>query len=959
MKPVVTKLVVMLLFGAAAMAQSPPSKSDSTAPTCTDLSGKIPLPCPGQKNTAPARPAKAHAPAPVPDSDVQGVSVPSAQASQRDASAATGLHPVSATTPPPIKVEATPAEPQPSASSSTSAAVVLTQGCTDLSGQHAVPCPAKTYAVVATGATRGPDAGPGAAPSGAASSAAVEPEPVSQPAGSVHSPERALLRNLFADQKAIWGSPLRIRLDNVQWLVPLLGGTALVIGNDRGIESHIPTSTSFRTSSNNLSNYGVAAFAGVTGATWLWGVANHNDKMRETGVLSGEAALDSLALTYAIKSITNRDRPYQSNGHGNFWSNGDSFPSEHASAAWSVATVFAHEYPGPLTKLFAYGGAAAISAARVTADKHFASDALVGSALGYFIGRQVYRAHHDQGISDAAYGTFERARAAEGPRDPAKMGSTYVALDSWVYDAMDRLAALGYIKSAFAGLRPWTRMECARLLQEGESHIQSDTAGGAANVEAMRLFQALRAEFLVESRRLGGERNLRAEVESVYTRFTGISGKPLNDSYHFGQTIINDYGRPYQEGFNMVTGFTSHAEAGPLAFYVRGEYQHAPSAPALAEQVRNTMATLDGLPVPSATPSAELNRFRLLDAYVALNLSDWQFSFGKQSLWWGPGLGGPMMFSNNAEPINMLRFNRVTPIKLPSIFGWLGPIRTESFLGQLSGYEFIDTPTGLVGQYGRSLDPQPFIHGEKISFEPTPNFEFGVFRTTIYGGPGYPLTMHAFFRSLFSTGNERAGAPNKPGDRRSGVDFTYRLPGLRNWLTFYGDGFTDDEFSPIAYPDRSVWHAGLYLSHFPRLSKLDLRTEGVYTDNPIGGAVGPGFYYQNGTWKSGYRNDGNLIGSWIGRAGQGAQAWATYHFDPKNFVQLNFRHQKVSREFISGGGTLTDIGVRADLWTRAAVSVSSLVQYERWTFPVLATGAQSTITSSVQLTFRPRGWGKP
>jgi len=951
----------MLLFGAAAMAQSPPSKSDSTAPTCTDLSGKIPLPCPGQKNTAPARPAKAHAPAAVPDSDVQGVSVPSAQASQRDASSATGLHPVSATTPPPVKVESPPAEPQPSVSGSTSAAVVLTQGCTDLSGRHAVPCPAKTYAAVSAAATRGPDAGSGAAPSGVVSSVAAEPEPVSQPAGpSVHSPERALLRNLFADQKAIWGSPLRIRLDNVQWLVPLLGGAAIVIASDTAIERHVPTGVNFRKQSNTFSNYGVAGFAGISGATWLWGLATHNDKMRETGVLSGEAALDSFALTYAIKSITQRDRPDQGNGRGNFWSKGDSFPSEHAAAAWSVATVFAHEYPGPLPKLLAYGGAAAISAARVTADKHFASDALIGSALGYFIGRQVYKAHHDQGISDAAYGTFERTRTAEGGRDPANMGSTFVALDSWVYPAMDRLAALGYINSAFAGMRPWTRMECARLLQEAESHIESSTGGRASNAEAVRLSQALRSEFFVESRRLGGGQNLSVELESVYTRFTGISGKPLNDGYHFGQTVINDYGRPYQEGFNMVTGFSSHAEAGPLAFYVRGEYQHAPSAPALPDAARQTIAAVDSLrSVPPATAVLTQNQFRLLDAYVALNLHNWQVSAGKQSLWWGPGLGGAMMFSNNAEPINMIRFDRVAPVELPSILKLLGPVRTEFFLGQLSGYQFVQSPAGLVGQFGRSLDSQPFIHGQKISFKPTSNLEFGFSRTTIYGGPGYPLTERTLLRSLFSSGNTPAGAANKPGDRRSGMDVTYRLPGLRNWVTFYADGFTEDEYSPIAYADRSVWRAGLYVSHFPRLSKLDLRTEGVYSDNPLGGNLGPGYYYFNVTWRDGYRNQGDLIGSWIGRAGQGAQAWATYHFDPKNLVQLNFRHQKVSREFIPGGGTLTDIGMRADLWTHAGVSVSSLVQYERWTFPILAAGAQSNVTTSVQFSFWPRGWGKP
>ena len=198
-----------------------------------------------------------------------------------------------------------------------------------------------------------------------------------------------------------------------------------------------------------------------------------------------------------------------------------------------------------------------------------------------------------------------------------------------------------------------------------------------------------------------------------------------------------------------------------------------------------------------------------------------------------------MMLSDNAEPINMFRINRTVPFKLPSFLGWLGPIRTEFFLGQLQGYNFVFSPHGFVGQFNAGLNPEPFIHGQKLSFKPTKNFEFGVFRTTVYGGPGYPLTIHTLLRSLFSTANEQVtaagGSPVKPGDRRSGVDFSYRLPGMRNWLTFYGDGFTDDQFSPIGYADRSAWHAGLYLSQVPLIPNLDFRVEGVYTDVPAGG----------------------------------------------------------------------------------------------------------------------------
>ena len=847
------------------------------------------------------------------------------------------------------------------------------RSCTDLSGKVRLPCPQEKQQDPAAKPVgqetieRGqPESQPPTLPAGASaghvpsSTNSVDDGTPAPPATRVtqngqpyRSLERSFARNFVADQKNFWTSPLKLRLDDAEWIVPLVGAMTVVTLSDGSIEQKLPTSATLIKRSKSFSDYGAAAYGGGVASAYLLSLATHNDHMRETAVLSGEAALNALLITEGIKYIAGRNRPLENDGTGRFLNGGSSFPSGHSSGAWAIASVIAREYPGPLTQLLAYGGAAAISAARVTGRQHFTSDVLVGGAIGWFVGRQVYNAHHAREYSDAAYGTFERDR---GSGNPENIGSPYVPLDSWIYPVIDRLAAMGYIQTGFAGMRPWTRMECTRILEEVSAKLVGETG---TNASAKELYEVLKAEFALESRRRAGDRNLGVEVESVYTRFTGISGMPLTDGYHFGQTLVNDYGRPYQEGFNLVTGFSSHAEAGPLTFYVRGEYQHAPSAPPLSLSARQAAATADNLPsIAPATLMPAVNRFRLLDAYVALNLNNWQFSFGKQSLSWGPGIGGAMMFSNNAEPITMVRMNRVTPFKLPSILGWLGPIRTEGFFGQLSGHEFLVSPNGLTGSYGQSLDPQPYIHGQRISFKPTPDLELGFSRTTVYGGPGYPLTWHTFFRSLVSTGNTLAGNANKPGDRRSGMDFTYRLPGLRKWLTFYGDGFTEDQYSPIAYPDRSIWRAGLYLSRFPSLPKLDMRLEGSYSDNPLGGAVGPGYYYFNATWRNGYTNDGNLLGNWIGRAGQGAQAWATYHVDARSFVQMSFRHQKVSREFIAGGGTLTDVAVRADLWVHSAMSISSSVTYERWIFPMVAPNSQTNVTTSVQFSYWPRNWGR-
>jgi membrane-associated phospholipid phosphatase len=773
---------------------------------------------------------------------------------------------------------------------------------------------------------------------------------------------QSLPRNLFLDQESFWSTPFHMTGAELQWAVPLAFAGAALVASDTAIEKHVPTNPTTVSHAVTASNAGLAALAGVGGGMFLLGHFAHNDQEREAGLLSGEAGIDAFLDTEVFAYALGRERPFTGDGRGRFFQGGDSFPSQHAAISWAIASVIAHEYPGPLTELLAYGAAAGVSAARVAGQKHFASDVLLGSALGWYLGREVFRSHSHYSDADIAkWGTFSKSDR-DTSREARNMGSPYVSLDSWVYPALDRLTALGYIHTGFADMRPWTRMECARQVQEASDPIAEDETQKS---EAASLYQALQKEFGREVTLLGGGENAELRLESAYTRSTEIVGKPLTDGDHFGQTIVNDYGRPEEQGFNNVSGLSGWAAYGPFAVYARGEYQHSPSVPALPLTARDAISQADfsqsGLPmpfpVPPDTPTPAFNQGRFLDTYVALNLSDWQLSYGNQSLWWGPSQGGPMMFSDNAQPLRMFRVNRVTPFTLPSIFGLLGPMRVEAFIGQYSGYEFLNTPTGLVGQYGQSLNPQPIVHGERISFKPTSNLEIGLSRTTDYGGPGYPLTLHSFLRSVFSTGNTLAGNPNKPGARRSGMDFSYRIPGLRNGMTFYAEGLAEhDEITPLLGPDVAAWLAGLYVPRLPKIPKLDFRVEGGYTDPPnSGGDVAHGAFYWDGGWLTGFQNAGHLMGSWMGRQGQGAQAWTNYWFSPRNKLQFGFRHQKVSQQLIPNGGNLVDANVRAEFWPRSTFSLSASVQYEMWNFPVIASTRQSNVTSSVQLSFWPGG----
>jgi hypothetical protein len=746
-----------------------------------------------------------------------------------------------------------------------------------------------------------------------------------------------LLGRFARDQEAIWTSPAHIRLVDAEWLMPLGLLTAGTLATDTEFSKHLSNSPTRLSKSNSFSNYGLGAMGGLAGGLYLWGQLSHDDHKKETGLLAGEAAANSLVMVYAFKYALRRERPLTDDYRGDFWKGGDGFPSEHAAAAWSIASVVAHEYPGTLTQLMAYGMASAVSVSRLTAKQHFPTDVLIGSAIGWLNGEIVYRHHHDPELGGSTWETFKESRDyLERERPRQSMGTSFVPLDSWVYLAINRLAGLGYIRTEIAGLSPWTRMECARLTEEAREGLEDD---GILNAQAMALEERLRREFSYEIGLLDGGRNLTASVDSVYTRVVSISGPALTDGYHFGQTVSYDFGRPFERGTNGQAGGAFRVAAGPIAIYVRAEYQHAPSAPAPSDAVRNLIALRDMVPEPPDVPVSAINRPRLLDAYVAVNVDNWQIVVGKQSLSWAPGLGNSFLWSDNAEPVDMVRVVNSEPVRLPGIFKYFGPARVDQFIGRLEGYTFI---------------PHPLIYGNKINFKPLANLELGFGRTVTLGGKGgTPFTPGNFIHSFF--GQVTTSAAGVPGDSHSSFDWTFYVPKVRNYLVFYGETYADDDFVPFFNQPKNPFRPGIFITRFPGVSKLDLHVEAASTESPGFKFVNQGdLNYWNFTYRDGYTNNGNLIGNTVGRNGRTIQAWFTYWFSPRNTLQFSYRHNSVSADFIPGGGAWQDYSVRSEIYLKSGLYIKSQVQYEHIShYPILFNGTQRNFTTALELGFSP------
>jgi hypothetical protein len=531
--------------------------------------------------------------------------------------------------------------------------------------------------------------------------------------------------------------------------------------------------------------------------------------------------------------------------------------------------------------------------------------------------------------------------------DDGAQGSSYVPLDNWIYLAMTRLHALGYVDTAFLGLRPWTRQSIAHMLEQSAEQIQTDPHSD----QALSIYFAILREVQPGVEHPAGWKSPLFGLESTYAEMRDISGLPLRDSFHLGQSLVNDYGRPYEQGLNEYSGFSMRAQAGRLSLYVREEYQHAPSAAGYSDSLAQFLSeSLDQVPfspdqrqdtIP-AGPIAAAYDSRVVEANLSYQLAGHEISFGKSDHWLGPAEGASMLWGNDAENIYAFEINRVEPLRIPGLSRLTGPFRYDFFVGSLKGHTYPN---------------DPWVHMEKISFKPTKNLEFGFSRMDIWGGKRHaPITVHTFLHSFFSFQNvslAEKDSTNDPGYRLGTFDVTYRVPHLRDWVTIYTDSVAHDSMNPSSNPNRSGWRPGFYLARFPGLEQLDFRAEASYTDTASWTIQSGQYTYWEGVQRQGPTNKGNLVGDWVGRQGKGGQAWLTWHLTPQQDIQFQYRNAKAATGFIPGGTTQNAFAIEVRKRFQKDVEVLGWAQFERWKAPIYQPGSEQDNTVSVRVTWFP------
>jgi membrane-associated phospholipid phosphatase len=776
------------------------------------------------------------------------------------------------------------------------------------------------------------------------------------------------------------------------WLVPLGAATGTFIASDQHtMTSAIHLNTSEQKTANNVSTGSIVALGAIPAGAFTWSLFNHAPQAHETGLLAGEAVANSLIVNEAFKAIFRRDRPLVNNAAGNFFSSSvsnSSFPSNHAIAAWSMAAVIGEEYRGWLPRTLVYGLASTVSVSRVLSYNHFPSDVLVGSASGWLIGHYVYKAHHNftldpyDSLPPAA--TFGRRPPTPPPPtttststtvasptelqqtitqltpdplasrppvfdpDPDTIGSTNVPMDSWIYPALERLFTMGFIPGQSASIRPWTRQECLRQLRLAEELAERPNDFSRSQLtEAFRLMNDLQRELEDEPVSYAA-----LSLESVYTRFGTIAGPALNDSFHFGQTWWNDFGRPQGRGSNFIGGFSTRAHYGRLFFYARQELQHSPGNPAESAETNELINTLDQIQPNDGDPHiqpiaarAAYDRQRPIELYAGTAFAGNALTFGKQELYWGPTTMGPLALSSNAEPTYNLRFVSTRPHPFPLV-PMLGTYRFDIVLGKLSGH---------------SYPARPWFNGQKIAFNFGDNLEISFTRWSVFWGEGHPITIHSLKENIFSfnstgsyVGNGAApfGDRNDPGDRKSNFDFRYKLPFLRKAISIYADAYSDDDPSPIDAPRRAIWNPGIYFAQLPFLPHMDFRVEAV-SSTGLPSDFGGQHFFINNQYLDSNTNKGFMLGNAVGRDGRAIEGRLGYWFSARTRIEGGYRQNKGGTLFLPGGSTITDGFVNASYAINRHWTAQVFTQHERFLIPSYINGAQHNTSGWLQITWNP------
>jgi hypothetical protein len=507
------------------------------------------------------------------------------------------------------------------------------------------------------------------------------------------------------------------------------------------------------------------------------------------------------------------------------------------------------------------------------------------------------------------------------------LSSANIPLDSPVYGYLDKLAGFGLISGDFKGIKPFSKMEAARLLVEAEKNLSSGSSAQDAFASELigRIRELIPRE--VSHRENPDKRGPLFDcnpMSSLRLRYTWMDGAPrdyrrlVHDPGNDGVFGIGSGLRP--KTLPTFSVMQRGSEGTPLLENNNGVVYgegHTGELRWGSEWYLGDRAA--GLLEPYVLTNGDDTRIRLNRGYLKLGGGSFELEAGKDENWLGLGYRGNITLTNNAENFTQVKISSPEPFDM-------------KYIGSMK-YAVIASRFERTTVDG--LERQPWFYAVKLSAKPTKDLEIGFNLGRQVGGSGVDNSLGDSLRGLIGG----TSADNSNG--LAGFEARYRIPSLRN-TELYGEFSGED--TALFWPIVESYVAGLYVPRLTDDGRNDFRFEFfqgnqilythwlfpngyIYKNMPVGhsqGGATQDFFFRAGHWFSVrsnlaleyiYTNRG-MVGRMPGQAVEKKHAGRVFWALPLSTdldAQLGYGIEKVTNLNLVDGAVQTNQLLKLDL----------------------------------------------
>jgi len=430
--------------------------------------------------------------------------------------------------------------------------------------------------------------------------------------------------------------------------------------------------------------------------------------------------------------------------------------------------------------------------------------------------------------------------------------SVDVPVRHWSYDAIEKLAILDLADIADIGVRPVSRIKMAHIIKsaiEKTHDYELDFEWGEQEyLETLLdgLIDAFREELVTigvdvaavsdDGPRRYVFRAPELDVEKLYTRLD--SERALFE---------NKDGWVLGDGFNLRLRLSSWARF--ANFF----------AIALTPGVRYS------------TKDTDID-FENLHARFSHPRYNMELAIGRSSMWWGPGFHGSLLLSDNAFPLDTVRFNNIYPFRLPFILRKIGRFNGQFFVSRLEEKRTI---------------PHVWLCGWRLDYTPWSFLKFGFGHMLMFGGKGVKKLGFSNFWSASSLVFSAAGGGTETenhiiaGDIQLFIRRIDRFLPIATGAKLYTEWGAEDERGNTPIDLASIF--GVYFTDVFKIPGFDAKMEFAKLNK---------IWYTHFRYASGYTRRGNIIGHRIGGDSEEIALTAIFNFPGEYKMSTTFSHER-------------------------------------------------------------------